>query len=151
MKIIKAKVYIEQDENSTRYVGYPTLWMQNKEKIPHIIYPRDRSDQATDRVGTYQTIYAVVDDAVYDVLIQDPQCSTPTRNEIVDYQNKHEPKEYVIEDQAIVTSILAKQARGDKLTLEERNALDPEKAERGITKSKQFLEVAKETYNADIQ
>ena len=150
MKIIKAKVYIEQTNSVTRYTEYPTGWLENKSSIPDILYPQDRTDHGTDEKGLFQILYAVVEDDAYEVIIQSPLTSVPTREEIETYQAKHRAVREVVKNEDNVIKILAKTARGIELNQKEKDVLDPEKSEEGINKSRTFLDTAENDYKAQI-
>lgn len=145
MKVLKAKVYVDQSNGATKYT-YPQTWLDNKERIPEILYPNDRSDQGTDEKGTYQWVYPIVPDDVAQELIKLPEFTTPDRTELELYADKHAPVVERINNPDKVISILAKVTRGEKLTLAEQDAIDPTKPESGIVMTKPWLQQAEETY-----
>lgn len=140
MKILKAKVSINRWNGSTNY-HYPWAWLSNKEKIPAILYPSNRNDEIIENGQLYQIVYPIVPDDVATELLKDSNFSLPTRPEIESYANKHYPiKDSITDDKKILT-ILAKVARKESLTLEDEKALDPNSPEKGINKSRSWLEV----------
>ena len=63
MKVLKAKICITHKNGATQYIGYPQIWLDNKEKIPMILYPNDRSDEILNREGKLcQIVFPVVPD-----------------------------------------------------------------------------------------
>lgn len=146
MKLIKAKVYIEQDASGTRY-SYPSVWLDNKERIPAILYPQDSSDQGADEKGTFQFVYPLVpDDLVFD--FEKEGFEVADSQDAQAYSDKHAPAREFIQDQTKVISILAKVALDTPLTQKEKDALNPLSDEKGITMSKSFIEIARD-YGAD--
>jgi len=146
MKLIKAKIYVEQDAGGTRYT-YPAIWLDNKERIPAILYPQDRSDQGTDEKGTFQFVYPVVPDDLV-AAFEKEGFEVADSQDAQAYSDKHAPAREVIEDQSKVIKILAKVALDTPLTQKEKEALDPLSPEKGITMSKSFIEIARD-YGAD--
>ena len=90
MKILKAKIYVDQSGGSTKYT-YPQVWLDNRERIKEILYPQDRSDQGNDAKGTFQLVYPVVPDDVATELLKLPEFSVANRTEFENYSTKHYP------------------------------------------------------------
>lgn len=147
MKIIKAKVYIDQDTGSTVY-HYPDIWLKNKESIPAILYPQDRSDQGTDERGKFQIIYPVVPDDLATELLKLPEFSPANQKELEQYSLKHQPIKEVITDQSTVIKATLKLAKGQSLAQKEIDALDPDSPEPGIVKTKAWHVFVEEEYGA---
>lgn len=139
MKIIKAKVLITHDNNATQYF-YPQIWLDNKEKIPSILYPQDRTDEVADSNKLYQIVYSIVPDDLYAELLKLPEFSVPSQAEVQSYTDKHAPKRETMQDEGKVLSILAKVGRGVILNQQEKDALNPAHPEKGLGMSKDFVE-----------
>lgn len=149
MRILKAKIYVSQTPGNTEY-RYSPVWLANKERIPAIIYPNDRTDQGTDAKGTYQIVYPCVPDDVAQALIDDPETDITEcpRAEVAAYVEKHHPKKNMILDNVKVLTILSKSARGEKLSKDEIDAIDPKHPAEGINESKFLHEIIEERYAA---
>lgn len=148
MKLLKAKIEVTHENGATQYVGYPQLWLDNKEKIPAILYPKDRTDELDENGKTYQIVYPVVPDDLHPEFLQDALFSEPDLIELQAYNDKHSPSIEKISDADRVLSILTKVARNEALTPEEKLALDPASTEPGVTTTKDFLQIAKD-YGCD--
>lgn len=149
MKILKAKVYVDQSGGKTTYI-YPQVWLDNKEKFPAIMYPNDRTDQGTDEGGTYQWVYPVVPDDLAATLLALPEFSAPTRADVQAYADKHWPAVETILDSTKVLTVVAKILRQEALTLDERKALDPADPTPGVNRTVDFLKRAETDYGAII-
>lgn len=145
MKVLKAKVYVDQSNGSTKYT-YPQVWLDNKERIPEILYPNDRTDQGTDQNGTYQWVYPIVPDDVAAELTKLDEFEIADRIELETYAAKHAPVIERVTNPDKVISVLAKIARGEELTKQDTDTIDPEKPESGIVKTKPWLEEAEAKY-----
>jgi hypothetical protein len=133
MKVLKAKIYVDRSQGNTTYT-YPQEWLDNKEKFPSILYPADRTDDATDVGGTYQFVYPIMDDATADALLAkypDSFFSTSLA-EVSAYAEKHAPQTTVINNQTKVLTLIAKTVIGQTLTQLEKDALDPTKSVDGV-------------------
>lgn len=139
MKLLKAKVYVDQSKGNTTY-SYPDAWMENVERIPAIFYPNDRSDQGKDEKGTYQVVYPIVPDDLVDAFLK-LGFEMADRKEVEAYTLKHNPPKETITDQNKVLAITAKVALGATLTQTEKDSLDPLKEETGVSMSKSWLEI----------
>lgn len=140
MKLLKAKVKITHNGGGTQYT-YPQIWLDNKERIPAILYPKDRTDELVEGNMLYQVVFPVVPDDLYDELLRLPEFSIPSQTEVRAYTDKHAPKREVMQDEEKVLSLLAKVGRGATLNQQEKNALDPAHPEKGLGMSKDFVEV----------
>lgn len=148
MKVLKALVEVEHpNEGTTQYVGYPKAWLDNKEKIPTILYPQDRTDEMVQNGKTYQILYPVVPDDVATEMLKSPDFSLANPVELNAYSAKHLPQREIARDD-IVLPILIKQARGEKLSPKDLNALDPNNPEPGVRMSEKFEDMAR-AYGAD--
>lgn len=139
-KILKVKVEVTHINGATQYVGYPKEWLDNKSKISAILYPADRTDEVSENGKTYQIVYPIIPDDVYDLMKNLPICSEPNLAELTAYADKHVPQTIRITDQDKVLAILAKAALDEKLTKEEKDALDPNNPTAGVTKTKKWTE-----------
>ena len=141
MKVIKAKIKIDRSTGATVY-NYPPEW--EPPKIPFIVYPTERGsiDEIDEGGQLYQYVIATVPDDLYDKMIQNTDVFQPiflTEAEV--FGNRHRPQVNKINDTNLVMSILAKSVRGEILTLEERNAIDPNNPEGAISKSRSCKDV----------
>lgn len=146
MKILKAKIKVDHRGGGTKY-EYPQIWLDNKENINPIFYPKDRTDEATDgTVGLHQVVYPNVPDAVATQMLADhPDIfSTADRTEFETYTDKHNPVKEIVTDQEAVLTVLAKVARKEKLTLEDEAVIDPLNEAAGVKKSKRMIDLALE-------
>ena len=63
MKVLKAKIeVVHPNGTSTEYKDYPQVWLDNKEKLQAILYPKDRSDEVSENGKLYQILYPLVPD-----------------------------------------------------------------------------------------
>lgn len=143
MKVLKALIEVNHDGGGTNYVGYPQVWLDNKELIPSVLYPSDRSDEIFDKGRLFQTVFPIVpDDKVDDFLLAGLEIADPS--EVAAYSEKHYPKHEIIDDRKVVDDLLIKRAKGVPLTPQDEAALDPNKPEPGISFSKTFIDIANE-------
>lgn len=140
MKLLKAKVKITHNDGATQYT-YPQIWLNNKERIPSILYPKDRTDELVEGNALYQVVFPVVPDDLYDEFLKLPEFSIPSQAEVQSYTDKHLPKREVMQDESKVLSLLAKVGRGNALTQQEKDALDPAHPTKGLGMSKDFVEI----------
>jgi hypothetical protein len=139
-KILKVKIEVTHVNNATQYVGYPKEWMDNKSKISSILYPQDRTDEVVENGKIYHIVYPVLPDDVYELMKNLPICSEPDLSELSRYADKHAPQITRISDQEKVLQILSKAALEEKLTKEEKDALNPDNPTPGIIKSKKWID-----------
>lgn len=140
MKILKVKIEVTHENGGTQYIGYPKIWLDNTNKIPEILYPKDRTDEVDENGKTYQIVYPVLPDDLYEKMKDLPICSEPNLTEFTIYSDKHAPSVEVINNQQKVISILAKVGRKQILTKQEENALDPDNQEIGINKTEKWTD-----------
>jgi len=136
-KIIKAKVYYTKDASGTHYSGgYPKNWQANK------IAVMGYGDAGEDERGTYDIVMGLIreDDYATQLISDNPGVVWEIqKDEANEFGDKYwRPQTVKILDQRKVIEILAKAVRGEKLTQKERDAIDPEKPERGLNKTKKF-------------
>ena len=143
MKILKVKIEITHDNGATQYIGYPKIWLDNKEKIKEILYPSNRTDEVGEGGKLYQIVYPILPDDLYEQMKTLPICSEPDPAELAAYSDKHAPQAERITDEKKVIAILAKTARGEVLAKADKDALDPENSTPGITKSKRWVDEIK--------
>lgn len=141
MKIIKAKIKVDQSQEGTRY-EYPSIWLANKERIPMIVYPSDRSDQVSDEKGEYQIVYPVVPEDLYEEMLKlHPEQFEPADQvEFEKYADKHHPRKIITLDQNKVNEIVSKVTLGVPVTLDEKNSINPEVEGGAIVKSKRVVD-----------
>ncbi len=148
MKVIKASIEVTHENGGTQYVGYPKVWLDNKERIPAILYPNDRTDEVQKDGKLSQVVYPVIpDDLEVAFLAEGFELADPA--ELKAYSDKHTPSRETITDQTKILMILSKVALDTPLTQKEKEALDPTKPEAGITLTKTFVEMVKEQYAPD--
>lgn len=140
MKIIKAKIYYTKDKKGTHYSGgYPKTW--EAEKIPFILY----GDTDVDTNGkNIQWVFTIVPEDIYDKMIQDEQCQFCSKEESLAMGDKYYSTREKITDNEKILKILAKTAREEILTEDEKNALNPDHPESGVNKSKSFEDICNE-------
>jgi len=147
MKILKALIEVQHpDANSTQYMGYPQVWLDNKERIPAILYHSTREDEIQQDGKLYQTAFLVVPDDLAVELLKEENITEAARPEVDSFAAKHYPIKTMINDQDAVLAITAKAALGETLTKEEKDALDPNSPVKGIIKTKPWVEAIEEQY-----
>ena len=132
MKLVKVKINMTTSEGRTHH-DYPPEY--NSEKIQVMSYGLghcigwikdvDLEEFVPSVEGSGEIWELTRDEAIVDLDIWMPQSEKIT-------------------DQTKVLSILAKQARGETLTPQELNALDPNNPESGITKTKSGAQIIDE-------
>lgn len=143
MKIVKMKIRREMKNGGTHYT-YPVPYY-NKDKVKFLIYEKG----AKARGENYQ--YILVGMKAEDLdsflgadgIVKDGfkfEATEVTREQAIEDGDKWVDRVDKITDQQKVLKILSKMARNEEVTQAERDAIDPEKAERGINKSKSFTE-----------
>ena len=138
MRAIKAKVYFTKTPAGTSYSGgYPASW--DSARIPYIAYC-DVGNDGKD----FHNVLAFVPDDKYDEMIADPQVEAIDNVNAKTLADTHRPQVDKIIDQSKILLILAKQARGETLTVKELGALDADSPELGVSKSKSFDEFCTE-------
>jgi len=142
MKLIKAKIEVTHpDTGSTEYVGYPAVWLSNKGRISAVL-DDNRQDETVENGKFYKYLHAIVPDDLYDEFIADTNIfSAPVLAEVREKTDRNNPRTEVWNDERKVKTILVKQARGETLTQVERNALDPNHPETGVSMSKDFIDL----------
>lgn len=141
MKILKAKIETNHEGNKTTNI-HPDIWIANKERIPTVLYPQDRTDEIVENGKLYKIAYPVVPDDLADEFIKDPNFSLADKTELTVYSNKHCPVRNITTDQNRVNDILAKIALDKPLTQEDKDAINPDHPAKGINKSQSFIELA---------
>ncbi len=148
MKVLKALIEIEHPSSlSTNFIGYPQLWIDNKERIPMIMMPTDRSEDIEMNGKLYQPLFPLVPDDLFDAFLKIDGFSEPDPVELQTFADKHAPQTEIFEER-IFNKIVLKFINGEELTQKDRDAIDPASPERGVTLSKGFINLAKE-YGAD--
>lgn len=147
MKVLKAKIEVDHSSGGTRYI-YPSIWLENKEKIPSILYPGNRLDEVEENGKTYQIVYPCIPLDLVSAFLANPNFSVCTEDEVRACSDKHYPESPHITDEARVIAILAKSARGEELLPEESAAIDPNNPEPGITTSPKWSDRMKNEYGA---
>lgn len=144
MQILRAEVEITHPPAGGTVYVYPLTWLANKEKIPTILYPDNRTGEIERNGKRYQIVYPLVPDDLVDTFLKEKGIELADPDEVQAYGEKHMPKREAVVHEQKVMVILAKFARGESLSDVEKEALDPAKEEPGVTLSKSFLEVCEE-------
>lgn len=149
MKVIKAKIKVTHDGGATQYV-YPKLWMDNVSRIPQVTYPNDRSDEVIDKSETFQIVYPVVPDDLYEeMLTKEPDVfSVADQIEFEAYSDKHYPQKEIITDTNAVLVVLARAQKGEVLTQGDKDILDPNSPVQGISRTERVVDTVITKYGA---
>ena len=155
MKLLKIKVNIDRREGSTHYT-YPQPHYDMLRIVFGPIYEGGRIENLPDiwARGSKESSYEYILVGVENNLRVQDALQNPDIEEILDADclvlgNKWMGQEEKISDSNKVTLILAKSARGETLTQDEINALDPNHKELGINKTASFEETL-EKYKKDF-
>lgn len=137
MKKVKLQLEVIHPDNKTTEYVYSDYWMENKHRIPAVLYQSNRIEEYTLEGKTYQTAYAIVPD--------DFKEGEPANDiDMSIFALRHRPRVEKIDDPNKVLLILAKKARGLELGPEDLNALDPQSSVSGIVYSKTWDDICKE-------
>lgn len=140
MKVIKAKIeVIHPDATSTTYVGYPAVWMDNKDRIVAIL-DANRNEETIENGRFYKHLVVIVPDDLFDLMIANPLFSVPTRAEVVAQTATNMPKKQVVNDEQKILQILVKNVKGEALTKADKDAIDPTKPDSGVVMTKDFID-----------
>jgi len=130
MKLIKAKVYYTRKNEVTTYSGgYPKAWVA--EKIPYIVYGEKGNDGRD-----FQWMIAIVQDEIYQSMLDDPQCEAVSKADAVVFSNIYQLPKDKITDKAKVLEVLSKVKNKQLLTKEDEEVIDPENPRHGIKKGR---------------
>jgi len=147
MKVLKALIEVNHEGGGTNYLGYPQVWLDNKESIPAILYPENRDEEIVIGDKLFKVVFPLVpEEKVAEFLAAGLELADPIEVEAA--SNKHWPKREVVNDQAKLNTILLKVARKETLTPLDEKALDPNDPESGVIMTKNFVEIARD-YGAD--
>lgn len=149
MKVIKAKIKVTHEGGGTHYV-YPQIWLDNVSLIPMVTYPENRTDDIVEKGSEYQIVYPLVPDDLYAKMLEtEPDVfSVADQAEFEAYSDKHYPQKEVISDTNAVLVVLAKAQKGEVLTKEEKDVLDPTSPVLGVSKTKRVIETVITEYAA---
>ncbi len=147
MKLIKGKIeVVHPDSKSTRFVGYPNVWLSNKEKIISVLDPGDRLEEITENGRIYKILYAVCHDEIYDELLTSDLITPADLMEARAYADMKFPPKIITTDQDVINAVLAKVAMDEPLSQKERDAIDPTKEEKGLSMTINWLDTVEENH-----
>lgn len=145
MKIIKAKVYYKRTSGRTTYredgfEGYPACW-NNISPIDSLCTSICGVQESSDIDGTYQTWLLTLTDEDYKTAVVDPHCSTITQVNAEAIVAEIDPNYGMEEvtDETVLWKLLIKSARGKPISIDDEDALDPDKPAKGINRKKNFM------------
>ena len=134
MKQVKIRVALTKTGNKVKY-NYPTGY--NPETVGVLAYEKDAAgNMKVD--GDEILMLATVPDG--DEILNAEEVVEVDDTELITLGEAWEPVREVEQDPVKVRRILAKQSSGATLTKEEANAVDPDSAEIGITRSESFTD-----------
>ena len=141
MKLIKAKIEVEHpNASSTRFVGYPREWLDNKEKIVSVLDPGDRKEEIEENGKIYKILYAVCQDDIFDLLTSLEGIESADKQVARAYAEQKYPPRMITTDQEAVNAVLVKVAKGETLTKKEKEAIDPDFPEPGVSRTKNWID-----------
>lgn len=147
MKLIKAKIEVEHPSaTSTNFIGYPQSWTDNAPKI-HMFDPGDRLEEITENGKIYKIIYAFVEDDVNDILLAEKDIiEAADQVEMKAYIDMKSPPRMMTTSQEAVNAVLVKIVKGQPLSPKEKNAIDPEHPEAGVTMTKSWFDQVQDNH-----
>lgn len=147
MKLLKVKIRRET-KNGVTHLEYPNEYRSDLVNV--LAYETKEERLKRLDKDTIHYCICVVSDKVGRIMLQSGDITEITETEFLNLGNKWRPQKEIIRDQDKVISIVGKSIRGESLTQSEKDALDPDKEEIGINKTKSFndvLEEQKRKYN----
>lgn len=150
MKVLRAKIEVEHpDATSTKYVGYPQVWLDNKELIQGVM-DDDRPDELQENGKFFKILYAILPDDLYETLIaaHPDTFSAPDMAEVHVKAAKNWPKKKIWTDENAVKEVLVKNALGEKLTEADIAVINASDPTPGVVMSKDFFDICND-YGVD--
>lgn len=141
MKLIKMKIKRNQTAERTRYV-YPKGYDATKVRFGPVYesFLPENYDEVVARGNTDEFILIGVSDADAPGFLADPDAKELTYEEAAALGGAWTKQIEKITDPGKVIAIAAKVVKGEALTQEEKEALDPDSPVSGINKSRSFKE-----------
>lgn len=138
MKLLKIKIKRENKNNTTK-LTYPKEY---RAKLVNVLAyeTKDERLKRSDK-DTIHYCICIVDDKVGNHMLKSDDITEITETEFKNLGDKWRPQKEIITNQNEVISLTAKAVRGETLTQKEKDALDPDKDEKGINKSQSFEEM----------
>ena len=140
MKMLKVGVIRSKISGGGTHYTYPLEYQAQKIQILGYESGDESNDIAT-RGDKDEYCIGVVKDVDAPQFLKSPDITEITRDDAILLGNKWRKQTETITDQNKVISIIAKKMRNEALSQKEIDALDPNKAETGINKSKSFTEM----------
>lgn len=140
MKILKVKVTRQCSAKGTHYI-YPPEY--DPMKIQVLCYESLQVENLVsivERGNTYEYLIGVVHDIDLPTFLMSSDIQELTKEEALIEGEKWLPQIEKISNEKEVLRIVAKSVRGEELTTDELNVLDPDNPTAGITKSLSFTE-----------
>lgn len=144
MKILKVKARREQTSRGTHYT-YPPEY--DARKIQVLCYESslpENYDKVVVRGNKDEFLIGVVDDVDASVFLTSPDIKEITKTEAMSLGEQWTKQAQKVTDEKKVLLIVAKAARGEQLTQEDKKALDPADPEQGVNLSRSFTDVLNE-------
>ena len=141
-KILRVKAMLTVSGVNTHY-NYPPEY--DAEKIKVLCYEHVGDKAAIVARGqTFEWLIGVVSDEDAPNFLKSDNITEMTQQQAIVSGRKWRPQVEVITDQGRVLSILAKSVRGETLTQEDIDGIDPENVAKGIRKSQLFDDLLQE-------
>lgn len=149
MKLIKAKIeVVHPDASSTHFIGYPQVWLDNKEKIVAVLDPGDRLEEIIEDGKIFKILYAMCTDDALNQLLTSDLIQAADIAEARAYAEQKFPQKVITSDQDAVNAVLAKIGKGEVLAKKDLDALNPDNPEAGLTKSKNWVDGIQDNHGA---
>lgn len=143
MKILQIRAILSPNAGGGIHYNYPAEY--DAEKISVLCYEHVGDSAAVrDRNMAYEYLIGLVSDEDAPGFLKSNLITELTQEAAIVKGRKWRPQVEKIDNPGIVLSILAKSVRGENLTQEDMDAIDPESIARGITKSKLFDDLLNE-------
>lgn len=137
MRIVKVKAILTPNSGGGIHYNYPKEY--DPEKINVLCYEHVGDKAAVEGRGTVdEYLIGLVSDEDAINFLKSDKIIELSEVEALAWGRQWRPQVEKITDQSKVMSILAKSVKGDKLSPEDIDAIDPEKATPGINKSELF-------------
>lgn len=134
MIILQVKATLTPNQKGGLHYNYPTGY--DAEKINVLCYEHvGAKADVEDRGFTHEYLIGVVQDKDAPQFLASEDITELTQESAIENGRRWRPQVEKIVDATKVLSILAKSVRGDTLTTEDLDAIDPTKAASGINKS----------------
>lgn len=144
-KLLKVKIKRTVGGGKTSYTYPPEYDAQKFNVLTYETQLTGKHQTVVDRGNDHEYVIGTVDEVDAPAFLQSQDIKEINRNQAEQFigadLEKAEPK---ITDQSKVLLVLAKVARGESLTQEERDAIDPNSPVKGVSKTRSFKDVLDE-------